>query len=98
MSGDEIRMADNAFIMIHNARGGVMGEATDMRRYADLLEAMNANIAAIYWVEERALEAFMSIEDLAERCGLNKTVIEKLTATGALDILPKKNQTDLFAF
>jgi DNA polymerase III alpha subunit (gram-positive type) len=49
-------------------------------------------------VEERALEPFMSVEDLAERCGLNKTVIEKLSATGALDILPKKNQTDLFAF
>src|ERR1041385_5076746 len=27
MSGDEVRMADNAYMMIHNARGGVMGEA-----------------------------------------------------------------------
>jgi DNA polymerase-3 subunit alpha (Gram-positive type) len=54
--------------------------------------------AAERMVEERVLEPFMSIEDLAERCGLNKTVIEKLTASGALDILPKKNQTDLFGF
>lgn len=48
MSGDEIRMADNAYLMIHNARGGVMGEASDMRKYADVLEKMNANIAGMY--------------------------------------------------
>jgi len=39
---------------------------------------------------------FKSIEDLAGRAGLNKTVIEKLQASGALDILPKANQIDLF--
>jgi ATP-dependent protease ClpP protease subunit len=33
MSGDEVRMADNAYLMIHNARGGVMGER---RRHARL--------------------------------------------------------------
>jgi ATP-dependent protease ClpP protease subunit len=38
MSGDEVRMADNAYLMIHNARGGVMGESEDMRRYADTLD------------------------------------------------------------
>jgi DNA polymerase-3 subunit alpha (Gram-positive type) len=54
--------------------------------------------AAERMVEARAQEPFMSVEDLAERCGLNKTVIEKLSASGALDILPKSNQTDLFAF
>lgn len=48
MSGDEVRMADNSYMMIHNARGGVMGEATDMRRYAETLEKMNDNIAGIY--------------------------------------------------
>jgi ATP-dependent Clp endopeptidase proteolytic subunit ClpP len=48
MSGDDVRMADNAYMMIHNARGGVMGEASDMRRYADLLEKCNDNIASMY--------------------------------------------------
>lgn len=48
MSGDKVRMADNAYLMIHNARGGVMGEADDMRRYADVLEKINGNIAAMY--------------------------------------------------
>lgn len=48
MSGDEIRMADNAYMMIHNARGGVMGDTEDMRRYADLLDKMNNTIAGMY--------------------------------------------------
>src|SRR5688500_17696434 len=36
MSGDEIRMADNAFLMIHEGHGGVYGEAEDMRHYAEV--------------------------------------------------------------
>lgn len=48
MAGDEIRMADNAYMMIHNARGGVMGEAEEMRRYADFLEKINGVIAGMY--------------------------------------------------
>jgi ATP-dependent Clp protease protease subunit len=48
VAGDEVRMADNAYMMIHNASGGVMGGAEDMRRYADTLEKVNGNIAAMY--------------------------------------------------
>jgi ATP-dependent Clp protease protease subunit len=48
MSGDEVRMADNAYMMIHNAHGGVVGEAEDMRKYAEVLDKMNANIAGMY--------------------------------------------------
>lgn len=48
LSGDEVRMADNAYLMIHNARGGMMGESDDMRRYADILDKINGNIAAMY--------------------------------------------------
>jgi DNA polymerase-3 subunit alpha (Gram-positive type) len=45
---------------------------------------------------ERGLQPFRSVEDLAGRAGLNKTVIEKLSATGSLDVLPKTNQITLF--
>lgn len=48
MAGDEIRMADNAFLMIHEARGGVMGEADDMRHYAEMLDKLNDSIASTY--------------------------------------------------
>lgn len=45
---------------------------------------------------ERAGRPFRSVEDLALRCGLNKTVVEKLDASGALDGLPRSDQADLF--
>ncbi len=52
--------------------------------------------AALGVERERKLAPFKSVEDLGARAGLNKTVIEKLSATGALDILPKTNQITLF--
>ncbi len=48
VAGDSVEIADNAYLMIHNAQGGVMGEATDMRTYADVLDKMNGNIAGMY--------------------------------------------------
>jgi ATP-dependent Clp endopeptidase proteolytic subunit ClpP len=48
MAGDEIRMADNAYFMIHNAWGGLMGGADEMKAYASLLEKINGNIAQMY--------------------------------------------------
>jgi ATP-dependent Clp endopeptidase proteolytic subunit ClpP len=48
MAADEVRIASNAMLMIHNPWGGVMGEANDFRRYADLLDKLRDNIADIY--------------------------------------------------
>lgn len=48
MSGDEVRMADNAFLMIHNSRAGVMGQSGELRRVAGMLDGVNDNIAAMY--------------------------------------------------
>jgi ATP-dependent protease ClpP protease subunit len=73
MSGDEIRMADNAFLMIHEARGGVMGEAGDMRQYADVLDKINDVIAGTYqkragktrkyWRDKMAEESWFTAEE-----------------------------------
>jgi DNA polymerase-3 subunit alpha (Gram-positive type) len=52
--------------------------------------------AALHIEEERALAPFRSVEELARRCGLNKTVVEKLSLSGALDGLPKSDQAELF--
>lgn len=48
MAGDEVRMADNAYLMIHNAHGGIMGYAGDMRKTADMLDKMSESIAGMY--------------------------------------------------
>lgn len=48
MAGDHIEISKNALFMIHNASGGVLGNAEDMRKMADLLEKIDGNIAAMY--------------------------------------------------
>lgn len=48
MAGNEIEIAEGAFVMIHNARGGMWGEADDLRKYADLIETVNGTIRDIY--------------------------------------------------
>jgi ATP-dependent protease ClpP protease subunit len=83
MAGDEIRMADNAFLMIHEARGGVMGEADDMRQYADVLDKLNDSIALTYqkrggktrqyWRNAMAEESWYSADE-AKAVGLADSV------------------------
>lgn len=48
MSGDEIVMAEAGFLMIHNAWGMAVGNANDVRAYADRLEAVSDQLAGVY--------------------------------------------------
>jgi ATP-dependent Clp protease protease subunit len=48
MAGDKIVTAENATWMIHEAWGGAMGSAADMRALADVLDGENKAIAGIY--------------------------------------------------
>lgn len=48
MAGDEIRIAEAGFLMIHNAAGVVIGGAEDMRAMADVLEKVQGSIVGIY--------------------------------------------------
>jgi len=48
MAGDEIEIAEGAFVMIHDAYGGARGRAKDLRDYADLLDSVNASIVDTY--------------------------------------------------
>jgi ATP-dependent Clp protease protease subunit len=48
MAGNEILIAEGAFLMIHNAWGISVGNKDDMRRYADLLETVDGTIADVY--------------------------------------------------
>lgn len=48
MAGDEIVMADTALLMIHNPWGGGYGDAADLRKSADQLDTLKAQIASIY--------------------------------------------------
>lgn len=48
MAGDEIHMAGNAMLMVHAPWGGVMGNAAEMRDYADILDKMAGAMATTY--------------------------------------------------
>lgn len=48
MSGDEIRISESGFLMIHNAWGVAIGSSEDMRTMASLLETTTSAINDVY--------------------------------------------------
>lgn len=48
MAGDEIRIAGNAMMMIHNPHGVAMGDSLEMHRVAALLDQVKGNIVDTY--------------------------------------------------
>ena len=48
MAGDEVHMADNALLMIHNPWTMSIGDADELRADADLLDKMSASIVSAY--------------------------------------------------
>jgi ATP-dependent Clp endopeptidase proteolytic subunit ClpP len=48
MAGDEIEMPANAFLMIHNPSDIAIGDAEDLRKTADLLDQVKAQLSEIY--------------------------------------------------
>jgi len=48
MAGNEIRIAENAMMMIHDPMGVAIGTAEDMRKTAELLDQIKGVIAATY--------------------------------------------------
>jgi len=64
MAGDEIEISPTAMVMVHEPRGFAMGEAADLRKMADRLDAIRDVMVGVY----------------AERTGLAKAEVEKLVA------------------
>lgn len=58
MAGDNIRMARNATMMIHEASGLVWGNKRDLQKQIDLLAKLDSNIADMYM-----MQAGGSVED-----------------------------------
>jgi len=48
MAFDEIIMPENAMMMIHKPWGGTIGDADDMRKYADLLDKVESTLIGAY--------------------------------------------------
>ena len=63
MAGDEVRMADNALLMIHNPWTVSMGDADDLRADADLLDKMRDSILASYGRSQYSAEELADLMD-----------------------------------
>ncbi|OAI31084.1 hypothetical protein A1351_22135 [Methylosinus sp. R-45379] len=48
MAGDEIEIADNGMMMIHDAWGMAVGTASEIRKTADVLDSVTETIASTY--------------------------------------------------
>lgn len=101
VGADELVMARNSELMIHDAWGLVVGNAEDMRAMVDLLDRQSNNIAAVYAEKAggtvESWRAAMSAEtwylaDEAVAAGLADRVDSKKSADGA------KNRFDLSIF
>jgi ATP-dependent Clp endopeptidase proteolytic subunit ClpP len=54
MAGDEVQIAANASIMIHNPFAAVRGDAAELRQQADALEQLQTNILKAYQAASKA--------------------------------------------
>lgn len=92
MGADEVVMARNSELMIHNATGLVFGDADDMAAMAKNLQRVNSNIASIYaekaggddkaWLKAMKAETWYSADEAVE-AGLADRLDAKADATEA---------------
>lgn len=64
LAGDRVTMAENAWLMIHNPWGMMMGDSEDMRKTADLLDKMENQIAGVYAAKMQANGNPIELEDV----------------------------------
>lgn len=53
MAGDEIRISEAGFVMIHDAWGMAVGNSADMRQMADVLETTSGSLTDVYVARTR---------------------------------------------
>ena len=63
MAGDEVHMADNALLMIHNPWTMSIGDADELRADAELLDKMSASILSAYGRSQYEAEEIKDLMD-----------------------------------
>jgi len=103
LAGDEVIMAENSLFMIHNAWGGAMGEATEIRKTAALLDKISGEIADIYIkktnlpynrVKEMMDEETWLSADEAFNLGFIDSISDAIKVAAKYDVSKFKNITD----
>lgn len=102
LAADEVVMAENSLFMIHNAWGGAMGGAEDMRKTASVLEKISGEIASIYKRKTRLSldrindmmdeETWLNAEEAYE-LGFVDTISDSIKVAAKYDVSKFKNIT-----
>lgn len=100
MAGDEIRIAANAMMMIHNPHGFAAGDAAELRRQADLMDQVKGNLINTYaartkrdageisgWMDE---ETWFTAQDAVDH-GFADAVTEELAVAASCDATRFRN-------
>ena len=102
LGADEVVMAENSLFMIHNAWGGTMGEAKDMRKTADTLDKISSELTDIYrkktGLSYDALQEMMDEEtwlnaNEAYELGFVDTISDSIKVAAKYDVSKFKNIT-----
>ncbi len=103
LGADEVVMAENSLFMIHNAWGGTMGEAKDMRKTADTLDKISGELTDIYrkktGLSYEALQEMMSEEtwlnaEEAYELGFVDVISDSIKVAAKYDVSKFKNITE----
>ena len=102
LGADEVVMAENSLFMIHNAWGGAMGEAKDMRKTAATLEKISGELTDIY-MKKTGLSYEVLAEMMDEETWLNAqeaydygfvdTISDSIKVAAKYDVSKFKNIT-----
>jgi HK97 family phage major capsid protein len=98
MAGDEILIADNALIMVHNPSTFTVGYAEDLRKTADLLDKIGGTIIGVY--AKRTKQDESKIKDLmtAETWMNAEEAVQNGFADQIVDAVPVAAHYDLNKF
>lgn len=100
MSGDQIHMAKNSMMMIHNPQGVAIGDEREMDRVKALLKQVKSNLTSTYTArtgnKASAVEAWMDDEtwftsDAAVENGFADKVIAEQAVSACFDLSPFRN-------
>ena len=72
MAGEEVYIADNAMLMVHNPWSMTMGDADDLRKEADVLDKLKATLVNAY-VRKTGMETEDIAQMMDEETWLNAT-------------------------
>lgn len=105
LAGNEVVMLSGSQMMIHDAMGLTIGNAAEMREYADLLDRLSDNIASMYaekaggttaeWRERMRAETWYSANEAVD-AKLADTVLTKASKTEENTV--PENRWDLSIF